>query len=600
MNIFKQIIYYFSVYKKYIGKRLYIVFILAGLAAAVEGFGITMLLPLIAAADVGIGAEGGDPSGISEKLQLFLDFVGVGSSLIGILLIIATIFLIKGCVLFVSHAYEAHLQSQLMREMKGMMFDKYSTMDYGYYTRKNTGHFINIINPQINGLIISFKSYKTFLSTIIMGAVYLATAFVVAWIFAVMAMMMGVIIMFLFRGLNAYVHKLSRLEAEETSDLNKFLVQTIQSFKYLISTAELMHLRNGIMQSIGRLTAYMRSSGFAGALTNALSEPVAIFAVMVVIILHILFVEANLVPIFVSLVLFNRAMGCIMSVQKAWLSTLTKIGSLEIVEKEFKVLDQNQERSGGLVISPLSEKIVFDDVSYAYGNAAQNVLQNINITIPANTTVAFVGESGAGKSTLADMLTLLLRPQSGHIYIDGVAGSEINLESWRKQIGYVSQETVVFHDTVANNIALWKDDYSDAEARMRIERAASMAYADRFVSDLPEGYNTIVGDRGVRLSGGQRQRLFLARELYKNPRLLILDEATSALDSESEKYIQESIDEIKGQMTVVIIAHRLSTIRNADHIYVLDKGRVIEQGGYRELISSENGKFRQMVELQNL
>ena len=231
----------------------------------------------------------------------------------------------------------------------------------------------------------------------------------------------------------------------------------------------------------------------------------------------------------------------------------------------------------------------------------KNVLEDIEITIPANGTVAIVGESGAGKTTLADLLTLILRPQRGHLTVDGVPHDQIEISSWREQIGYVSQDTVVFDDTVANNICLWRGDYAiDQEVRNNVEQAAARAGATEFINALNDGFNTHVGDRGVRLSAGQRQRLFIARELYKNPRLLILDEATSALDSESELVIKDSVEQLRGLTTIVIIAHRLSTIKNADYIYVLDKGRIVEQGSYEELAFTHGGTFNRMVALQRL
>jgi ABC-type multidrug transport system fused ATPase/permease subunit len=215
--------------------------------------------------------------------------------------------------------------------------------------------------------------------------------------------------------------------------------------------------------------------------------------------------------------------------------------------------------------------------------------------------VALVGESGAGKSTLVDMMSLLLPPRTGEIRIDGVPHDEIDLTSWRDQIGYVSQETVVFDDTVANNISLWQGDIEEDPAlRERVYHAAERAHAHHFIQDLPNGYQTVVGDRGVRLSGGQRQRLFVARELFKQPNLLLLDEATSDLDTASEQHIQRSIDALQGEVTVVIIAHRLSTVKNADRVYVLDEGRVIEEGSYHELRAREDGEFREMVEMQSL
>ena len=200
-----------------------------------------------------------------------------------------------------------------------------------------------------------------------------------------------------------------------------------------------------------------------------------------------------------------------------------------------------------------------------------------------------------------DILTLLLTPTTGKILVDGVDSRDIDLPSWRRQIGYVAQDSVIFDDTVGNNICLWRDDYAgNLEAARMVAEAAEQACASGFIDEMPKGYDTIVGDRGIRLSGGQKQRISLARELYKKPKLLILDEATSSLDSESEKYIQNSIDALKGNMTVIIIAHRLSTIKNVDYIYVIEKGKIIENGTYDKLIKIDDGKFSKMIKMQKL
>jgi ABC-type multidrug transport system fused ATPase/permease subunit len=601
MPLLKQIAYYFSVYKKYIGSRLYIVFALSTLAAVTEGFGIALLLPLIEVIGVGDGGGSKNQSEVKASLQTVLNALGIGDSMIGILFFIGFVFLIKGLIVFSDNAYHSHLKSQLLREIKSLMFDQYSNMDYGYYSRRNTGHFINVINDQIAKMLVTFDTYKVFLSTSITTIAYLGVALLLAWNFALMALGSGLFLLFFFRLLNRYVHKLSRKTVREQTTLNKFLVQTMQSFKYLVSTAQISHLRKGVMKSVGKLSAYIRSQGIAQALTMAVGEPVSVFFILLVIIIQITVLEAPLAPIFVVLVLFNRAMGQMIGVQSAWQRTLNHIGSLESVEREFGILEKSQEPSGKIHLKPFEQGIELRQVSFSYGAKSPTVLDNITLTIHANTTVAFMGESGAGKSTLVDMLTLLLKPRRGEILIDGNPSSEVDLRSWRSQIGYVSQETVVFDDTIANNICMWKGDYdTDDEVRRRIEHAARQAYAERFIRQLPQQFNTLVGDRGVRLSGGQRQRLFLARELYKNPRLLILDEATSSLDSETEHYIQESIAALKGSTTVVIIAHRLSTIKNADYIYVLDNGRIIEQGTHGELAEKENGTFSRMVALQNL
>jgi len=599
LSIFSTISFYFSVYRRFIGRRVYIVFVLTAAVAIAEGFGITLLLPLIEAADTGNPDR--EISGAAAALNSLLDYVGIGSSMIGILLFIGIVFIAKGALKFGEGAYLAYLKSRLMIEIKGKMFDAYSTMDYNYYIKNNTGHFINIINGQISSFISSFGTFKNFLSTIIMSSAYLLVAMLLAWRFALMALVVGVVILFLFRWLNEFVKDLSRKAAHEASDLNKFLVQSLQGFKYLASTSEMGFLKNGIYGSIKKLANYQYKKGLARSFTSAIQEPVSVLFLLFVIIIQVAVFDAPIAPIFVALLLFHRGMNQIVGIQSKWQSTLDNAGSLEMVIEEFDAVSAEQEPIGTEEVQMLSESIVFKDVSYAYNEEDGDVLKNINIEIPVNQTVAFVGESGAGKSTLIDMLTLMLRPNKGEIYVDGVAGSEVERKSWRRQIGYVSQETVVFDDTVANNINLWKGDYkNDAEIRHRVHEAAKKAYALDFIKELPEGFDTVVGDRGVRLSGGQRQRLFIARELFKMPNLLILDEATSALDSDSESFIQKSIDNLKGSMTVVIIAHRLSTIKNSDKIYVLEEGEVIEYGSYDNLTLETNGRFKEMVEMQSL
>lgn len=598
MTVFKEIIYYFSVFRKRIGYRVYIVFVLAGLAAATESFGIALLLPLIEMFDTGFGA--GEESAIANTLQSMLQFMGIDDSLTGVLLFIGIVFFTKGVIKFCEEGYKTVLAADLQREMKGDLFNLYSRMDYRFYTKRNTGHFVNVIVSQVNKLIRAFQSFSMFLSEIIMTISYLAFAFLISWQFATMAAVAGGGILLLFTSLNRYVKKLSRLRSEELGTLNKIIVQTLQSFKYVSATAQFTHVRESVIKSIYRLTSYTRNSGLADAFTLAIREPVSVFVLLSIIIIQVVWLEFPLGPILVSLILINRAVSHIIKIQGSWQQTLSSVGGLEMVEREFREVEGAQESAGENECPEFSHKIELEGVSYAYRDEDGPVISDLDLTIHSNTTVAFVGESGAGKTTLVDILCLLLSPQKGEFKIDGVPVSEVTPESWRRQIGYVSQDTVVFDETIANNICMWKGDpETDPDLMKRIEIAAKRAFADEFIQRLPDKYNTFVGDRGIRLSGGQKQRLFIARELFKEPRFLILDEATSALDSESEKYIKDSIDKLKGKTTVAIIAHRLSTIRNADHIYVLDEGSIVEHGTYEELIQSTS-LFSRMVELQTL
>jgi subfamily B ATP-binding cassette protein MsbA len=597
MSTLRDILHYLGIYRRYIGRRMYLVFGLTVATALAQGFGITLLLPLLRASQSGGPAE--DMGTAEQMLYDLLGWMGIADSMPGILAFIAAVFIAKGGLSFAKGGYTSYLQSRLLRELKTKLFDAYSGMDYRYYIQQNTGHFINVINGQVNRFFLSFKNFIGFLTQVVTTVSYFAFAFAITWRFALMTVGVGAVLLTLFRWLNWYVRNLSRMRSREMSQLNKLLVQTLQAFKYVVSTNQTRHLRSGVVGSVNRLTGYILRQGVAGAFTNALKEPLSVLVITGLIAIQVMVFGDPVAPIFVALLLFHRGMQAVISMQSGWQSTLDRIGAVEMVDDEFQAVRRHQESSGDRVLDPLHEGITFENVSFSYDDEA--AIRDVSLDIPANTTVALVGESGAGKSTLVDMLTLLLKPQSGTIRIDGVDGRDVDFASWRSQIGYVSQETVVFDDTIANNISLWQGDMEDdPDLRERVIDAAERAHAHHFIQDLPNGYQTVVGDRGVRLSGGQRQRLFVARELFKRPNLLILDEATSALDTESERYIQQSIDALKGEMTVVIIAHRLSTIKNVDHVYVLDDGRVIEDGSYHELRGHDQSRFREMVEMQSL
>lgn len=590
---------YFGIFRKYLGKRMYIIFGLTLFAGLAEGFGILMVLPLLQ--DLNVGAENPEPNAVTVALNVGLSWLGLNGSTVAVLLIISVAFVIKGGLTFFAMAVEAKLRGELMRSLKGQLFDDYSRMRYQYYASRDSGHFINIINGQIAGMLGGFSQLAQLAKQTLNTLVYTILAFVVAWRFGLMALVLGVALLFLFRWLNVHVRELSRKNAVEAGVLNKLLIQSLHAFKYLTATDQTNRMRDGVMESIGKQTFYQVRTDMASGFTQTIREPLAVVFIMAIVLVQLVVLSQPLAPILVSIVLFNRGFGSILSIQSSWQSMLSKSGAIETVHKEFTNQAQQREIDGRRKIGPLTEGIKFNNISFAYNEEQEPVLNALSLYIPVRHSVAFVGESGAGKSTLVDVLTLMLKPQQGHILIDGVNSDDISLRSWRKQIGYVSQETVVFDDTIANNICMWASDASgDNELMARIVQAAKRAHIHHHIASLPNGYHTLVGDRGIRLSGGQRQRLFIARELFRQPNLLILDEATSALDTESERHIQASIDALKGQVTVVIIAHRLSTIRNVDHVYVLDKGRLVEDGPYALLRDDKNSKFGRLIQAQSL
>lgn len=270
--------------------------------------------------------------------------------------------------------------------------------------------------------------------------------------------------------------------------------------------------------------------------------------------------------------------------------------SLAAANHVWEVMDEHAkipEKPNAITLAPLKQAIELRNVSFGYANEARSVLREINLRIPAGHMVALVGESGGGKSTLTKLLPRFHDPVMGEVLWDGVDIRDASIASLRKNIALVTQETVLFNDTIRHNISYGRPDATDIE----IEQASLIAFAHDFIRELPNGYDTIVGERGIFLSGGQRQRLAIARALLVDAPVLILDEATSALDAESERLVQRAIANLVQNRTTLVIAHRLSTIRRADTIVVMEAGRIVEMGSHSELISA-GGKYKKLYELQ--
>ncbi|MDR1194872.1 MAG: ABC transporter ATP-binding protein/permease [Endomicrobium sp.] len=267
-------------------------------------------------------------------------------------------------------------------------------------------------------------------------------------------------------------------------------------------------------------------------------------------------------------------------------------------ERVFEILDEKpsiKDKENAAILPSFKKSIIYKDVDFGY-NADKLVLEKFNVEIKYGQTVAFVGHSGSGKTTIANLLMRFYDPHGGNIFIDGIDIKNAAAKSLREQIGIVSQDVMLFDDTIKYNISYGHFDASMQE----ISEAAKNANAHDFISALPEGYDTLVGERGIKLSGGEKQRISIARAILKNPPILLLDEATSALDSKSEQLVQQAIENLMESRTVILIAHRLATVKNADKIIVMDKGRAVESGTHEELMKIENGIYKKLNKMQKL
>jgi subfamily B ATP-binding cassette protein MsbA len=334
--------------------------------------------------------------------------------------------------------------------------------------------------------------------------------------------------------------------------------------------------------------------GFLRSVLVATREPLVMVVVVSVIIIQVNVLGGDFASILLSLLFFYRSLNALMGVQTSWNSFLNFSGSIENAKTFIEELDSKKEVFENEVLDGFKDRIELKNVNFNYVEGV-NTLRNINLSIRKNESIAVVGESGSGKTTIVNMIAGLLYQYEGLLSIDSNSYGSFDIKGIQEKIGYITQEPVIFSDTLFNNITFWASKTKENVSRFNevLKKSALL----EFVEGLPQKEDTNLGDTGIQISGGQKQRVSIARELFKEVELLLLDEATSALDSNTEMIIQKNIDSLKGKFTMVIVAHRLSTIRNADRIVVMEQGEIEAIGSFDELLLS-NSRFKKMVELQ--
>lgn len=515
---------------------------------------------------------------------------------IGLFLILTTF--IKTGMYFLSSAVVIPMRTGIIRDIRNSLYSKVTTLPMGFFTQERKGDIIARITGDVNQVESSIMtSLDMLFKQPILIIAYFSTMLVISWQLTIFTLLF-VPVMGWFMGIVGKKLKAKSLKAQALwSNTMSIVEETLGGLRIIkaFCAEDKMNMRFKDMND------QQREATIKVGVRQALAHPMSEFlgTVMIVIVLWFggYLVLNNMAlsgPTFIYyMVILYSIIQPLKEFSKAGYAIPVGLASVERIDKILKAENNIKEAEEKKTIDSFEREIEFRNVSFKYDE--RWILKNINLKIKKGETIALVGQSGSGKSTLLDLIPRFYDVQEGEILVDGINVKHLGIKNLRELIGNVNQEAILFNDSFRNNITFGVENATEEE----IEQAAKIANAYDFIKESEEGFETNIGDRGSRLSGGQRQRVSIARAILKNPPILILDEATSALDTESERQVQDALEKLMKTRTTVAVAHRLSTIRNANMIYVLHEGKIVEQGKHEELIE-KNGYYRKLHDMQVL
>ena len=541
-------------------------------------------------------------SGWFEHMKnAFLLFIFGGTqmdALLKICIIILGAFTLKNLFGYMQSFLMNYAEEGVIKDLRNSLYRHLHDLPLGYFSNERTGGLISRITNDvsiINGGVSAF--FDTLIKQPLLIIVFLSLAFALSWKLTLISLLVFPFSLSIIGWIAVRLHKERGVSQERLADITSVLQETISGVKVVkafgMEEFETKKFSRYTQRYFASLIKITRMRDLASPMTEILS--VAAGAVIIWYGGTQVLIEGSLKAS--EFLGFLLLIFQIMPPIKELTSVNNRIQECSAAGKRiFEILDTQPSIRNIENARPCEEftsAIAFQKVSFSY-NGGDNVLKDIELRISKGEVVAIVGPSGSGKTTLVDLVPRFYDPTKGHIVVDGIDLRKVDVQSLRNKIGIVTQETILFNDSVRNNIAYGLDDCP----MDRIVAAARAANAHDFIMDMPKEYHSMIGERGVKLSGGERQRLSLARAILKNPPILILDEATSALDTESEILVQEAIDHLMAGRTSIVIAHRLSTVQHADRIIVLNEGRIVETGKHSELLSNPSGLYKKLYDLQ--
>jgi len=590
------IIGYYQFFYGILGNKLLFNMFLGLGVSLLDGLGLAMFIPLLQyVGDGESAAKSGESMGSLHYLIDLFALMHMTLNIYSILMMMVILFSIKGILNFWQQNVQVDLRFDFMRKVRNQLTDNLQNLSYISFLELDAGRIQNTMTTEVGKLLNAIVQFLASAKGVVMLLTYVILAFLANWQFALLVGAGAILSNLVFKRMLTAVKKASMDVSQKGNRYNSYLIQAVHYFKYLKATNSLEQFSMKLRTVINDAEVLNKKIGSSQALTSSLREPMVILIVAIVVSIQVRFMGSSVGSITLSILLLYRALTFLMQIQASWQAFIQNVGSIYSVSSLNYEMENVKEQLAEAPAPPLESGLSFERLTFSYGS--NTVLKDINIKIPKNTSIALVGESGSGKTTLANIITGLLEPESGSLLVNETPLREFNLNSYRDKVGYISQDSVIFSDTIYNNVTFWAEP--TPETMERFWAAIEKASLSEYVKNLAKGEHTLLGDNGTLISGGQKQRISIARELYKNVEIMIMDEATSALDSETERFIQESIDKLKGSYTLIVIAHRLSTIKDVDKIYLLDKGVVAAEGNFSEMLE-RSARFKRMVNLQEV
>jgi len=581
-------------YTSFSGAMLYMVkplfkYLFAGQAA--------MMAPPVESAQTGLF------DAMKARLDSFIDGLIAAPTMMGTLehicILIVVVTLAKTLFFYLQAYFMAYLQQGVVRTLRDDLYVQFHRLSLAYFHRTRTGTLISRVTSDV---WVVNETLDMVLTQMIRDPLMIIFYFYLLLVISVPLTLLASVVVpfsvFLVVRLGRKLRRYSTRTQERMADVSDILEETISGMRIVkafamapFEIAKFKAATHGFFRAILRMTRVRLLATPASEVLGAIMGAIVIWMGGRMVYVRGDLAPADFVTFLVVMFALSRPIKSLSDVH------IRMQRGLAAADRVFEVLDtppKVEDRPGAVVLPQPAGRIEFDRVSFGY-DSGTTVLEDVSFSVQRGEVLAVVGPSGAGKSTLLDLIPRFYDPTSGAIRIDGIDLRDVTMDSLRARMGIVTQETILFNDSVYNNIAYGLSTGTASPDQVR--RAAEMANAAAFIDRMPEGYQTTVGARGVRLSGGQRQRIAIARALLKNPEILIFDEATSALDTEAELLVQEAIDRLMQNRTVFVVAHRLSTIQHADRILVLDGGHVTERGTHEELLAVD-GLYRYLYDLQ--